>query len=454
MAAAPSCFIIPCKDSIRPSAKLFLHDKEGKTVGNNFSHQKVSRCSSSLNGMMNHRQTWTALHDYADVFSNRSISKRVAIHMFRSRRPIPFQNIAGLTLWKKSKGNNYVRASNCISWIDRSILWSYMTARRCREGQLKALDSYFSKVDDDEDQKHSSSKAAVEGSQVTAKTGLVSLETYFDKLNDGLQTRDAKFLLSIKDGSERNQKGRFNVSNGEYCEQTASSMNGSKSRMSLESIDDEAVPLTLAEKNIENPEPYDEASDFYLINLLASINIAVFLFEIASPVRNSDFEQLSLPLMYGGKINKLILDGEWWRLVTPMFLGFMGPVFAIIGAWLVYQVQNKKAMSKEFSERMFFNAILATSLSFVISNFEQIDQWSHLGAALSGVVYGFLVFPAARLNDVSAESTLDEDISLFKHQADPFKSAVIFSLFILFLLSLAFLFQPNLDLLELDDPLL
>ncbi|CAA6665377.1 unnamed protein product [Spirodela intermedia] len=427
MAAAPSCFIIPCKDSIGPSAKLFLHHKEGKTVGNNFSHQKVSRCSSSLNGMMNHRQTWTALHDYADVFSNRSISKRVAIHMFRSRRPIPFQNIAGLTL-----------SSNCISWIDRSILWSYMTARRCCEGQLKALDSYFSKVDDDEDQKHSSSKATVEGSQVTAKTGLVSLETYFGKLNDGSQTRDTKFLLSIKDGSERNQKGRFNVSNGEYCEQTASSMNGSKSRI----------------KEYSNPEPYDEASDFYLINLLASINIAVFLFEIASPVRNSDFEQLSLPLMYGGKINKLILDGEWWRLVTPMFLGFMGPVFAIIGAWLVYQVQNKKAMPKEFSEGMFFNAILATSLSFVISNFEQIDQWSHLGAALSGVVYGFLVFPAAQLNDVSAESTLDEDISLFKHQADPFKSAVIFSLFILFLLSLAFLFQPNLDLLELDDPLL
>lgn len=53
-------------------------------------------------------------------------------------------------------------------------------------------------------------------------------------------------------------------------------------------------------------------------------------------------------------------------------------MFAIIGAWLVYQVQNKKALSKESSERMFFKAVLATSLSFVISNFEQIDQWSVL----------------------------------------------------------------------------
>lgn len=51
-----------------------------------------------------------------------------------------------------------------------------------------------------------------------------------------------------------------------------------------------------------------------------SINIAVVLFELASPIRNSDLELSSLPLMYGAKINDLILVGEWWRLVTPMFL--------------------------------------------------------------------------------------------------------------------------------------
>jgi len=53
---------------------------------------------------------------------------------------------------------------------------------------------------------------------------------------------------------------------------------------------------------------------------LASVNIGVFLFEIASPIRNDNLEIFSLPMLYGAKINDLIMVGEWWRLITPMFL--------------------------------------------------------------------------------------------------------------------------------------
>jgi membrane associated rhomboid family serine protease len=53
---------------------------------------------------------------------------------------------------------------------------------------------------------------------------------------------------------------------------------------------------------------------------LASVNIGVFLFEIASPIRNDNLELFTLPQLYGAKINDLIMVGEWWRLITPMFL--------------------------------------------------------------------------------------------------------------------------------------
>lgn len=54
--------------------------------------------------------------------------------------------------------------------------------------------------------------------------------------------------------------------------------------------------------------------------VIASLNIAVFLFEIASPIRSAELELVSIPMLYGAKINDLIVSGEWWRLVTPMFL--------------------------------------------------------------------------------------------------------------------------------------
>lgn len=51
------------------------------------------------------------------------------------------------------------------------------------------------------------------------------------------------------------------------------------------------------------------------------------------------------------------------------------PIFAIIGAWLIYQVQSKDEISEDAYDRMFQIAIITTACICVLSNFGPIDDW-------------------------------------------------------------------------------
>lgn len=249
---------------------------------------------------------------------------------------------------------------------------------------------------------------------------------------------------------------------------------------------------------------YDETSGLYMISTMVSINIAVYLFEIASPIKNSDLEIFSIPALYGAKINHLILYGEWWRLLTPMFLhtgilhiglgswalltfgpqvcraygpftffliyilgglsgnltsflhtpdptvGGTGPVFAIIGAWLIYQYQNKDAIGKDVFESMYQKAIFATALGFVLSIYGPIDDWTHFGSVFTGIAYGFMTCPTLLQIDDSADSGKDNGITLISRNVDPCKSLVMFSIFVLVLSCLLFVFEPPLGSLDVD----
>ncbi|PWA90096.1 rhomboid-related intramembrane serine protease family protein [Artemisia annua] len=237
--------------------------------------------------------------------------------------------------------------------------------------------------------------------------------------------------------------------------------------------------LSKADDHIGSKSDYeDETSGLYIISTMVSINIAVFLFEIASPIKNSELELFSLPALYGAKINHLILYGEWWRLLTPMFLhtgilhiglgcwalltfgpqvcraygpftffliyvlgglsgnltsflhtpdptvGGTGPVFAIIGAWLIYHYQNKDAMGKDVFESMYKKAVGATALGFVLSTFGPIDDWMHFGSAFTGIAYGFFTCPTLQIDDSSSETGKENGITLIRRNIDPRKSLV------------------------------
>ncbi|CAH1413815.1 unnamed protein product [Lactuca virosa] len=50
-------------------------------------------------------------------------------------------------------------------------------------------------------------------------------------------------------------------------------------------------------KETQTKSDSDETSGLYIICTMVSINIAVYLFEIASPIKNSDLELFSLPAL-------------------------------------------------------------------------------------------------------------------------------------------------------------
>lgn len=186
------------------------------------------------------------------------------------------------------------------------------------------------------------------------------------------------------------------------------------------------------------------------LNILLAINVAVFLFELASPEAVPGLIVTSLPSLLGAKVNALIAAGEWWRLVTPMFLhagffhillssavllaigpsvevaygsfGFLaafltggvygnlmsflqtadvtvggtGPIYGLVGAYLVYLWKNKDAIGKDDAEGSFWSLIFFAALNVAIGSSLPIDDWTHIGAALGGVFFGALAAPTLK----------------------------------------------------------
>lgn len=53
-----------------------------------------------------------------------------------------------------------------------------------------------------------------------------------------------------------------------------------------------------------------------------------------------------------------------------------GPTFAMIGAWLIYQIQSKDVIPKEVADSLFQKAIITTALGFLLSiDGTLIDDW-------------------------------------------------------------------------------
>jgi len=196
-----------------------------------------------------------------------------------------------------------------------------------------------------------------------------------------------------------------------------------------------------------------------VVYTLMGINIFVFLLQLASQwlLGGSD-----LPAAIGMKVNDLIIAGELWRLMTPMFLhgsilhvafnmyalyalgpglerhyghwrfiglyfvsGFAGNVisfwfseapslgsstaiFGLLGAEGVFLYQNRRIFGA-MAQRALMNVVVIAAINLMIGLSPGIDNWGHIGGLIGGTLFAWFAGPVFRVeNEYYAPSLVDE----------------------------------------------
>ena len=125
-------------------------------------------------------------------------------------------------------------------------------------------------------------------------------------------------------------------------------------------------------------ESFSEYIRFYpIVTTFLALNIVIYLLTVLPIVGQSI-------LGAGLGVNYLVTDGEWWRLITPMFLhgGIMHILFNMF-CLFVFGPELEKIMGKMRFVTLF---MLAGILANVATYFIQDPIYQHLGA--SGAIFG------------------------------------------------------------------
>jgi len=182
--------------------------------------------------------------------------------------------------------------------------------------------------------------------------------------------------------------------------------------------------------------------------VLAGIIIITFLLQLGT---QSVFGGVDLPAMWGMKINAAIVEGQYWRLITPMFLhgsilhlafnlyalmifgpgleryyghgrylalffisGFAGNVasflfssspslgsstaiFGLLGAEGVFLYQNRSLFGRG-AQRALTNLIVLAVINLVLGMSPGIDNWGHIGGLIGGTLFAWFGGPVLRVD--------------------------------------------------------
>lgn len=182
---------------------------------------------------------------------------------------------------------------------------------------------------------------------------------------------------------------------------------------------------------------------------LLVLSILLYLLQLATQYF---FAGTDLPALYGMKINPFIIDGQLWRLITPMFLhgsllhlafnmyallifgpglerfyghgrylalylmsGFAGNVasflfteapslgsstaiFGLLGAEAVLLYRNRELFGSR-SQRALINLVTIAVLNLFIglSPGSRIDNWGHIGGLVGGSLFAWFAGPLLRV---------------------------------------------------------
>lgn len=186
----------------------------------------------------------------------------------------------------------------------------------------------------------------------------------------------------------------------------------------------------------------------YVTYFMIGTIVIVYLLQLATRTANGS----DLLTLWGAKINPLIIAGQYWRLITPLWLhgsllhigfnvyalfifgsnlerpyghgrflvlyllsGFAGNVisffmspraslgastaiFGLIAAQGVFLYQNRKLIRN--AQGMLINTIVIAAINLVLGLSPGIDNWGHLGGLIGGLAFGWSAGP---LWDVQAD---------------------------------------------------
>lgn len=172
--------------------------------------------------------------------------------------------------------------------------------------------------------------------------------------------------------------------------------------------------------------------------ILIGINVLMFLI-INALIRMTDMDELAVITLLGAKDNALIATGEYWRLITPIFLhsgllhlffncyalliwgpmveklygrfkfvilyivagmvgcllsyvmsinpsiGASGSIFGVLGALLYFRQRWKDAFKRFFGPSLFI--IIGFNLFYGFTS-SGIDNWGHIGGLVGGFLAG------------------------------------------------------------------